>query len=107
MTRRVTVAVLLSVWTILLAGGVAAYFGVRSILLSDMDARLYARVSALPELARRDVMNSPRIPQYDWDDAYVIRESDAADRGAAEQRAAYARPEVVEARVTRASQGER
>jgi len=51
MTRRITLAILFSVWTMLLAAGVTAYFTTRSVLLHELDARIVARAAALPEVS--------------------------------------------------------
>jgi len=51
MTRRITLAILFSVWTMLLAAGATAYFTTRSVLLHELDARIVARAAALPEVS--------------------------------------------------------
>lgn len=40
MTRRIALAILFTVWTMLIAGGMIAYFTTRSILLEDLDESL-------------------------------------------------------------------
>src|SRR5260221_155878 len=40
MTRQIAAAILLTVWAMLIAGGVVAYFTTRSVLLADLDATL-------------------------------------------------------------------
>ena len=51
MTRRITLAILLTVWAMLIAGGVSAYLTTRSLLLADLDDALVGRAVARPELA--------------------------------------------------------
>src|SRR5437899_1108365 len=43
MTRRIAIAILLTVWAMLIAGGCLAYFTTRSILLRNLDEALMAR----------------------------------------------------------------
>ena len=52
MTRRIAIAILISVWTTLVAGGCVAYWTTRSILLADLDNALLARAMSLPALLR-------------------------------------------------------
>jgi hypothetical protein len=73
MTRRIALAILLSVWAVLLIGAVAAYFAVRSVLIADVDSLLYARAVSLPELAHTQPLDPKHTPQYDWTDTYTIK----------------------------------
>jgi signal transduction histidine kinase len=50
MTRRVAIAILLTVWTLLIVGGAVAYWTTRAVLLDDLDASIVARAGTLPEL---------------------------------------------------------
>ena len=43
MTRRIAIAILFSVWVMLIIGGMLAYFTTRSILLADLDATIMNR----------------------------------------------------------------
>lgn len=52
MTRRVAIAILTTVWALLILGGVVAYWTVRGALLEDLDDSIMARVATLPELGR-------------------------------------------------------
>jgi len=52
MKRRIVLAMLLTVWAMLVASGAAAYLIARSALLAQLDASLAARATSLPELAR-------------------------------------------------------
>jgi len=47
MTRRIIAAILLSVWTTLIAGGVAAYVTVRTVMLDELDAAIVQRAATL------------------------------------------------------------
>ena len=53
MTRRIVAAILLTVWAIVIAGGVTAYFVTRSVLLAELDALLVERAMAVPEVQGR------------------------------------------------------
>jgi two-component system heavy metal sensor histidine kinase CusS len=50
MTRRIALAILLTVWAILVVGGVAAYAAVRWALIEQLDQSLVAKASSLPQL---------------------------------------------------------
>ena len=49
-TRRIALAILLTCWLVLLAGGAASYVAVRRALLDELDASLVLRASSLPEV---------------------------------------------------------
>jgi signal transduction histidine kinase len=50
MTRRITLAILLTVWGILIAGCVTAYLSMRWVLIDQLDQTLTAKARSLPEL---------------------------------------------------------
>lgn len=50
MTRRIALAILLTVWAILIAGCVTAYFSMRVVLVEQLDQSIVAKARALPEL---------------------------------------------------------
>lgn len=52
MTRRIALAILLTVWGIVIAGCVTAYLTVRWALVEQLDQAMVAGASAIPELAR-------------------------------------------------------
>jgi signal transduction histidine kinase len=52
MTRRIALAILLTVWAILIAGCATAYFTMRWVLIDQLDRSLVAKASSLPELGR-------------------------------------------------------
>jgi signal transduction histidine kinase len=52
MTRRIALAILVSVWAILVAGCATAYLTIRWVLIDQLDRSLETRASALPELKR-------------------------------------------------------
>src|SRR3954453_5705008 len=52
MTRRIALAILLTVWAILIAGCATAYLTMRSVLIDQLDQSLKAKAQSLPELAR-------------------------------------------------------
>jgi len=97
MTRRIALAILFSVWTMLLIGTVVAYFSVRSVMVADLDSLLYARAVALPELVHAQGFDPNRAPQYDWTDIYSIRP--------ASDNVAPARPTITASRIQRGADG--
>src|SRR5258706_12310719 len=50
MTRRISLAILLTVWAILIAGCATAYLTMRWVLIDQLDRSMVAKASALPEL---------------------------------------------------------
>ena len=50
MGRRIAIAILLTVWATLIAGGLGAYFAVRAVMLADMDRQLVDVCRMLPEI---------------------------------------------------------
>jgi heavy metal sensor kinase len=52
MTRRIALAILVTVWAILVAGCATAYLTIRWVLVDQLDRSLEVRASALPELKR-------------------------------------------------------
>lgn len=73
MTRRITIAILLTVWAILLAGAVGAYFTTRSVLLANLDESLVARAASLPQLVdERGQTLAPASPLR-ADDRYIVQ----------------------------------
>jgi len=81
MTRRIAIAILLTVWMTLLIAGVGAYFLIRTEMLNELDATLVERASALPELLpadgrtspeKRSVIGQDQVNKVD-DGRYVIR----------------------------------
>jgi signal transduction histidine kinase len=52
MTRRIALAILVTVWAILIAGCATAYLTIRWVLIDQLDRSLETRASALPELTR-------------------------------------------------------
>jgi signal transduction histidine kinase len=75
MTRRIATAILLTVWAMLIAGGLLAYFVTRSILLADLDASLTVRaVSRAVSLTAqtRTPTTEPSVV-YLGGDRYVVK----------------------------------
>jgi heavy metal sensor kinase len=71
MTRRITLAILLVTWAVMIAGAVAIYWVTRQTLLTDLDESLLARAAALPQLL--GVTSSSASLAIPSDDRYVIR----------------------------------
>jgi signal transduction histidine kinase len=53
MARRIAAAILLTVWAILVAGGLATYWVTRSVLVGDLDATLTLRARVVADAAAR------------------------------------------------------
>lgn len=70
MTRRIALAILLTVWTTLVVGGVVVYATTRSLLLADLDASLVRRARGLKEL-REMKQAAPNLSESAGD-RYVI-----------------------------------
>src|SRR5689334_23213359 len=73
MTRRIAVTILLTVWAILLAGGVTTYLTIRAVLLKDLDASIAARAASLPQLLDENGRSISSTSLARRDDRYVIR----------------------------------
>ena len=71
MTRRIAGAILLTVWAILVAGGFAAYWVTRAVLLSDLDRSLVESARSLPEVTGD--AGSDEAALIAGEDRYVIR----------------------------------
>ncbi|HEX8323125.1 MAG TPA: ATP-binding protein [Tepidisphaeraceae bacterium] len=100
MTRRITLTILFSVWAMLLAAGLTAYFATRSVLLDELDARLVARAASLPEV--NNVAGGVPYPE----DRYLVR----SELGQVVRRANLVvpqqRPKVIAAQFARLADGE-
>src|SRR5690348_11382798 len=59
MTKRLAISMLLTVWAILIAAGVTAYWTTRSVIVSNMDESLVARATPIAEQGRYLVKNGP------------------------------------------------
>ena len=53
MGRRIATAILLTVWAVLIAGGLSAYWVTRAVLVGDLDRELTRRARALADAAAR------------------------------------------------------
>ncbi len=51
MTRRIVAAILLVVWTTLIAGGAAAYLAVQTLMLEELDSTIIQRAAAIYQVA--------------------------------------------------------
>ena len=73
MTRRIVAAILLTVWAILIAGGLTAYWVTRSVLVADLDDLLTQRAITAAQLARSNSEDSvPLRPLTTVKDRWVI-----------------------------------
>ncbi len=71
MTRRIATAILLTVWVMLIAGGLIAYFTTRSILLTALDASLTSRALSLVAQTRPPTTEPSLV--YLGGDRYVVK----------------------------------
>ena len=95
MTRRIALAILLTVWTTLLLGGVVVYMTTRAVLLADLDAHLLARATSIPELRGDDLAVAHP------DDRYIVRsETGRTIARAPAGEATAAQPRIVSANFT-------
>jgi signal transduction histidine kinase len=101
MTRRIGLAIFLTVWAALLASGAVAYLTTRSVLLADLDAAILARAASLP------VVSDARAYVADPADRFLVRD----DRGRTIARPttseAVTAPEVVGASFATLGDGRR
>ena len=100
MTRRITLAILLCVWAMMLAAGLTAYFATRSVLLEELDGRLVARAAALPEVSGM----TGTAP--DPDDRYLVRTGSGQVVRRAGATTANAKPTIVSAQFARLGDGQ-
>ena len=73
MTRRIAAAILLTVWAVLIAGGLAAYWVTRAVLVGDLDAALNDRAIALAERSAPQGGVPATPPVIAAQERYVIR----------------------------------
>ncbi len=96
MTQRLAMAILLTVLGTLVVAGLTAYFTVRAVLIGNLDAVLFARAAALPELTQTKNLDPSKLPVYDPTDRYVIEDIEGRRiQGAAQSVAASNRPTIV------------
>lgn len=100
MTRRLAIYMLLTVWAMLIAAGLTAYFAVRSILLADLDASLLAKAASLPEVSGKGTPADAR-------DRYLVRTEwgQTLARPVANTSAANRKPKLVSAKFVRLDDG--
>ncbi len=72
MTRRIAIAILLTVWSTLIIISVGVYLGTRYTLLTDLDEAIVSRAAALTDALDGDGERVPTTPQGD---RYVVRNS--------------------------------
>ncbi len=79
MTRRIALAILLTVWAMLIAGGLVAYLVTRSVLVADLDNTLVARGRARPEVSGRPEA-LPRVEESGEDRVFIDNRLGATQR---------------------------
>jgi signal transduction histidine kinase len=75
MTRRIALAILLTCWLVLLAGGSASYFAIRRAVLEDLDASLVLRASSLPEVLGVTTSSNAAQLSLPPGDRYILKDS--------------------------------
>ena len=76
MTRRIALAILLTVWAILIAGCTTAYFAMRWVLIAQLDESIKMRAASVPELVRpmnSEGMRNASTSRDAHGDRYVIK----------------------------------
>src|SRR5678816_3165653 len=73
MTRRITLAILVTVWTILIVVGVGAYIAIRGIMLADLDASLLARALAQPQVMDQDGNRYLPVSPLLAEDRFIVK----------------------------------
>lgn len=76
MARRIAAAILLTVWAILIAGGLSAYWLTRAVLVYDLDQALTLRARALGEAAARGERVEDAVTRVvaEGHDRYFVRD---------------------------------
>lgn len=74
MTRRIAIAILLTVWATLIAAGATAYLTTRAVMLADLDQGLMARALALPQMADDNGRVVVPVAAARGGDRYIIRD---------------------------------
>jgi signal transduction histidine kinase len=73
MTHRITLAILVTVWAILLASAVVAYLTTRAVLLASLDQSLIGRAASLPEIVDENGHSLSPVSSLRADDRYIVR----------------------------------
>lgn len=106
MTRRIALAMLLTVWGMLVAGGVTAYLTTRAVLLENMDAALVARAAALPGAVHAAGVETPAAPTREGD-RFLIQNEHGQTIARPPGAPAAAAPVVLSAAFTQLADGSR
>src|SRR5262245_61924941 len=97
MTRRIALAILLTVWATLIAGGAAAYLMARAVLLADLDSSLVARALALPQVDDNTGQRFEPIDTRALNDRYLIRDDIGRTLARPASSPAMVAPQIVRA----------
>jgi signal transduction histidine kinase len=73
MTRRIALAILLTVWATLIAGGIAAYVATRTVLVHELDNSLMNRALSLPQIVDESGRRFGPLTTLEPDDQYIVR----------------------------------
>lgn len=97
MTRRIALAILMTVWATLIAGGAAAYMTTRAVLLADLDASLVAKALALPQVEEESGERMEPVGSGRVGDRYLIRDDMGRTVGRPATAPAIMAPQVIRA----------
>jgi signal transduction histidine kinase len=109
MTRRIALAILMTVWATLIAGGIAAYVAARTVLINELDAALMNRALSLPQIVDQAGRRFAPVTTLEPDDQYVVH-NDAGRvvaRPAAGEGSASAAPELIQSSFVASPDGSR
>jgi signal transduction histidine kinase len=72
MTRRIALAILMTVFATLIAGGVAAYIAARTVLINELDTMLMNRALSLPQIVDQTGRRFAPVTTLEPGDQYVV-----------------------------------
>lgn len=107
MTRRIAVAILLTVWAILIAAGIGTYLVTRSVLLANLDDSIVERAAALPQVTDATGRSYLRTSPLRADDQFIARNPINQTLTRLEPEQASPRPEVLSAAFATVGDGQR
>lgn len=96
MTRRLALAIFLTVWVTLVAAGAVAYFATRAVLLADLDESLVARALAVPQVDSETGAAATPL-NVGISDRFVARDSAGRTIARPTAETVVAKPEILRA----------
>jgi len=107
MTKRIAITILLTVWTLMIAGGIVAYLIARAILLADLDDTLMTRALSQPDLEPMPGLPQSTTMASDARDRIVIRTDTGQTIRPTTSAADLPRPQLLSAEFVRLADGSR